>query len=264
MSKPWYVCSCSWCRSQRTSTKSCRTCVNTSTPASPTSPVSWCLTRASKWPPTHTLMEELQVHVLWRFHSVLRSSTSTSVCLPVDAFHKDFHTLSLFFSSETGTRHRVHQFQPSWISFLCFFSVIPLTNKGGKYVTTQPVQGWALMNCAGAGGALELCEKQRPRGTSCLPLWTTYISHLLPGLAPETEYDRAKTVWISARTGVTHQLFSSPSPSRDWWRFLEQPEDSGAVAAQSWQHRREGDQRQQNHLQRPGGVLQGQSKGPPC
>lgn len=164
MSKPWYVCSCSWCRSQRTSTKSCRTCVNTSTPASPTSPVSWCLTRASKWPPTHTLMEELQVHVLWRFHSVLRSSTSTSVCLPVDAFHKDFHTLSLFFSSETGTRHRVHQFQPSWISFLCFFSVIPLTNRGGKYVTTQPVQGWALMNCAGAGGALELLWEAAPEG----------------------------------------------------------------------------------------------------
>lgn len=49
------------CRSQRTSTRSCRMCVNTSTPVSPTSPVSWCLTPASKWPLTHTLMEELKV-----------------------------------------------------------------------------------------------------------------------------------------------------------------------------------------------------------
>lgn len=63
-SKTWSVWSCLRCRSQRISTKSCRMYVNTSTPASPTSPVSWCLTPASKWPPTHTLMEELKVHFL--------------------------------------------------------------------------------------------------------------------------------------------------------------------------------------------------------
>lgn len=37
---PAPLCLSLWSRSQRTSTKSCRTCVNTSTPASPTSPAS--------------------------------------------------------------------------------------------------------------------------------------------------------------------------------------------------------------------------------
>ena len=259
MSNARYVCFCSWCRSQRTSTRSCRTCVNTSTPASPTSPVSSCHTRASKWPPTRTLMEELQVLVLYLTISFSVEKFNQHLCMSVSQSMPSTVFLLRDWNSTLSSS------VPTFMTIiLVFFSVILLTNSGGKYVTTQPVQGWALMNCAGAGGALELCEKQRPRGTSCLLLWTAYISHLFPGLAPETEYDRAKTVWISARTGVTQQLFSSPSPSRDWWWFLKQPEGSGAVAAQSSQHRREGDQRQQNHLQRPAGVLQGLNKRPSC
>lgn len=52
------------CRSQRISTRSCRTFVNTSTPASPTSPASWCLTPDSKSPPTRSLTEGLKVNFL--------------------------------------------------------------------------------------------------------------------------------------------------------------------------------------------------------
>lgn len=59
-------------------------------------------------------------------------------------------------------------------------------------------------------------------------------------------------------TRFTSCCFSSPSRNRR--RFLKQPEGSGAVASQSSQHRCEGDQRQQNHLQRPGGVLQGRHR----
>jgi hypothetical protein len=54
------VCLCS--RSLRTSMRSCRMFVNTSTPASPTSPASWCPTPDSKWPPTPTSTADSKVN----------------------------------------------------------------------------------------------------------------------------------------------------------------------------------------------------------
>lgn len=74
-------------------------------------------------------------------------------------------------------------------------------------------------------------------------------SYLFTQQTPETEFQHM----LCTLTGVCLS-----SPFRDRWRFLKQPEGSGPVASQSSQHRREGDQWQQNHLQRPGGVLQGQ------
>lgn len=56
----------------------------------------------------------------------------------------------------------------------------------------------------------------------------------------------------------THQPLSSLS--RDWWWVYKQPDGLGPLAPQSSQHRCEGDQRQQNHVQRPAGVFQGQNK----
>lgn len=58
----------------------------------------------------------------------------------------------------------------------------------------------------------------------------------------------------------THQPLSSLS--RDWWWVYKQPDGLGPLAPQSSQHRCEGDQRQQNHMQRPAGVFQGQNKAP--
>lgn len=133
-----------------------------------------------------------------------------------------------------------------------------------KYFTVQPVQVeflWIVQEQVEHSSLRDTARgKQAVLG---LPLWIADLSRLLPGRPPGTEYNWANTVsvWqISAHTlDITSCCLSSPS--RDRWRFLKQPEGSRPVASQSTQHRREGDQWQQNHLQRPGGVLQGQNKG---